>query len=76
MWPSAPGRIDGNTHSPGPSGDAWPSARRRSRIAASCRVTGSSRGVPALVLSTRKTSAAMSTRSRLSASTSRSRMPV
>ena len=45
-------------------------------IAASWRVTGSSSGAPDLVSSTRKTSAAMSTRSQPSASTSLKRIPV
>ena len=49
-------------------------ASRRSRMAASCRVIGSSRGTPVLVSSTRNVSAARSTRSQRSVSTSPRRM--
>ena len=52
------------------------SPSRRSRMAASCRVTGSSRGTPVLVFSTRNTSPSMSTRSQRRVSTSSRRMPV
>ena len=66
-----------NSHPPrSPPGRVAISARRGSRMAASCRVMGSSRGAPVLVSSTRKTSPVISTRSHRSGNTSFRRIPV
>lgn len=68
-----PGR---HTHSRTPSGRSAAVARQLPiLVARSCRMTGSSRGMPVLISSERKVSVSMSARSQRSVSTSSRRIP-